>query len=55
MKHGKKPSAEEIVAILDAIEELEPDISDASLFARVRDHFSGAIDDGDIAEALAEE
>jgi hypothetical protein len=55
MKRGKKPSAEEIVTIYEAIEDLDPDISDESLFARVRDHFAGAIDDGDIADALAEE
>jgi hypothetical protein len=55
MKRVKKPSAEEILAICDAIEELDPDISDEALLARVRDHFAGAIDDGDIADALAEE
>jgi hypothetical protein len=55
MKRGKKPSAEEIIAIYDAIEELDPDISTERLFAMVRDHFTGAIDDGDIANALADE
>jgi hypothetical protein len=52
MKRGKKPSDEEIIAIYDAIEELDPDISTESLFARVRDHFDQRIDDGDIAAAL---
>jgi hypothetical protein len=55
MRHRKKPSAEEIIAIYDAIEELEPDISTERLFAMVRDHFAGSIDDGDIANALADE
>lgn len=48
----KKPSAEEIIAIYDAIEDLDPDISTESLFARVRDHFGYRIDDSDIATSL---
>lgn len=54
-KHQEKPSTEEIIAVYEAIEESEPNISDASLFARVCDHFNGAIDNGDIADALAED
>jgi hypothetical protein len=52
MRNRKKPSAEEIIAIYDAIEELDHDISTERLFAMVRDHFRGAIDYGDISAAL---
>ncbi|HEY8066569.1 MAG TPA: hypothetical protein VIF40_17870 [Methylosinus sp.] len=48
----RKPSAEEIAAIYGAIEDIDPDISTETLFARVRDHFGGRINDGDIAAAL---
>jgi hypothetical protein len=51
-RNAKKPSAEEIAAIYDAIEDLDPDISTETLFSRVRDHFNGRINDGDIAAAL---
>jgi len=52
MNSIRKPSAEEIFAIYDAIEDLDPDISTETLFARVRDHFGGRVNDGDIAAAL---
>jgi hypothetical protein len=44
----------EIVAAWNDIEDAEPDISTEQLFARVCDHFGHAIDDGDVAAALAE-
>lgn len=52
--HSYKPSAMKIVERWNAIEELEPDISTESLFARVCDFFNNRIDHGDVAHALAE-
>jgi hypothetical protein len=52
MSNRKKPNADEITAIYEAIEDLEPDVSTETLFSRVRDHFGGRINDGDIAAAL---
>lgn len=52
MSNRKKPSTDEIIAIYEAIEDIDPEISTETLFARVRDHFGDRIDDGDIAAAL---
>jgi hypothetical protein len=48
----KKPTSEEILAIWNAIEDNEPDISTPRLSMMVCEHFEHAIDDSDVAEAL---
>lgn len=49
----KRPTAKQIVAVWDEIEDIDPEISTERLFALVCDHFRGVIDNGDVAAALA--